>query len=225
MLLGIIVDISIIAIIGVSILFGYKKGLIGALLKILSFFIALILAFILYKPVAGYVINNTQIDDNIQITIEQAISAKENKGGEGESEEVNVQTNMPEVINNYVQEQVEGAAKTAQNEVAKVVSKNLTDAIIHGITLIGIFILTKFILLFIRIFADTIAKIPVIKQINKAGGTAYGVVRGFFIIYLVFAIISLISPMLQEASLLVAIESSFIGNMMYNNNLILGMFF
>ena len=49
--MSIIIDIVIVAIIALCIFFGYKRGLTGSLLKILSFVLALVISFIFFKPV------------------------------------------------------------------------------------------------------------------------------------------------------------------------------
>ena len=48
--MGIIVDLIIIAVVLLFIFLGYKKGLTGSLIKLLSFIIAIVVAFVLYKP-------------------------------------------------------------------------------------------------------------------------------------------------------------------------------
>ena len=69
--MGIIVDLIIIAIVLLFVFLGYKKGLTGSLIKVLSFIIAIVLAFVFYKPLANIVLENTQIDDNIKATIDE----------------------------------------------------------------------------------------------------------------------------------------------------------
>ena len=49
--MSIIIDIVIVAIIALCIFFGYKRGLTGSLLKILSLFLDIFIEFILFKPV------------------------------------------------------------------------------------------------------------------------------------------------------------------------------
>ena len=68
--MGIIVDLIIIAVLLLFVGMGYKKGLTGSLIKLASFAIALVLAFILYKPVGNMVIENTQIDEQIETLTE-----------------------------------------------------------------------------------------------------------------------------------------------------------
>ena len=74
--MSILIDIIIIAIIGVCIFLGYKRGLIGVIFKILSFFIAVIVALVLFKPVSYFVINNTKIDEQIESSIIEIIEGK-----------------------------------------------------------------------------------------------------------------------------------------------------
>ena len=83
-----------------------------------------------------------------------------------------------------------------------------------------IFIIVKIVLKFVTALADLIAKLPILKQFNKLGGTLYGIIEGLFIVFLGFAIISLIAPML-DSSVLDAINSSTLGSICYNNNLLL----
>lgn len=218
--MGIIIDIAIVAIIGLSIFSGYKKGLIGVAFKILSFLVAIVLAFILSKPVGNYIIENTQFDDNIRNTIQETLSAKDIENIENSEE-----SNMPEIITNYITKQVKEATEAAQNEVAVLVSVNLTQTIINAICFIVIFIVARIVLFFLKFLAEAIAEIPLIKQFNELGGVLYGVLKGFFMVYLFFAIVSLLVPIVSMTEFLEIINSSFIGNMLYDNNLLLKILF
>lgn len=132
---------------------------------------------------------------------------------------------MPAVITDYIAEQIKGATAETQDEIARTVSKNVTQTIINGIAFIGIFLIARFILFFFRKIADVFAKIPLIKQVNEIGGAAYGVLRGAFVIYFVLAIISFVSPLIGGTGIISAINSSYITQMLYNNNLLLKIFF
>ena len=84
---------------------------------------------------------------------------------------------------------------------------------------------SSFFLLFIRFAAELIANLPVIRLFNKSGGLIYGVLKGFFIVYLLLAVFSLISPIIYEYGVIQAIQDSALGSGMYDNNLILNIFF
>ena len=75
--MGIVVDLIIVAVMLLFIFLGYKKGLTGSLIKLLSFVIAIVLAVILYKPVGNVVIENTTIDDNIRTSLNETFGVQE----------------------------------------------------------------------------------------------------------------------------------------------------
>ena len=70
-----IADIFVILIIMLCILIGYKKGLIKVAVRLLSFFVALIIALILYTPISNYIIENTEVVPSLKGTIQ----SKKNK--------------------------------------------------------------------------------------------------------------------------------------------------
>lgn len=91
--------------------------------------------------------------------------------------------------------------------------------------MIGIFVITRILLLFAKAILEAISEIPIIKQFNEIGGTIYGILRGMFIIYVVLAIISFILPVIDKTAVLSIINNSILTKMLYDNNLILMIFF
>ena len=72
--------------------------------------------------------------------------------------------------------------------------------------------------------ANAVAKLPIIKQFNEMGGLLYGVLRGLLIIYVAMLIIGVVGQINPENTVHQNLNSSYIGKMMYNNN-ILNVFF
>ena len=202
--MSIIIDLIIVLIMLLFIFLGYKRGLVKVAFKLCTFFIAIIVAFVFYKPVANLVIANTNIDE----TIETAITRKILPEGATETQEVDLSQDLPSII-------LKNSSDTVQS-----ISKSFTNTIIETSCLLLIFIIVKIVLKFVTALADLIAKLPILKQFNKLGGTLYGIIEGLFIVFLGFAIISLIAPML-DSSVLEAINSSALGSICYNNNLLL----
>ena len=60
-MVGIIIDIVLVLLVIAFTYFGDKKGLIEVAFKILSFFIAIIISIVLFKPVSYCIINFTPI--------------------------------------------------------------------------------------------------------------------------------------------------------------------
>ena len=223
-----VVDIIILAIMITCIFLGYKKGLIGVAVNILGFFIALIIAFILYAPISNFIINNTSIQPTLKEAISETvapyvINAEENKEDTKEAE-----NNSPKVMTDYIngfiekeKQQVEQKEKDIINNVSETVANNLIKIAVG----ILVFIVAKIALLFVKVLAKFISDLPIIGQVNKIGGIIYGVLQGLLIIYILLALTSLFAPTMENSAILEAINSSMIGKVMYNNNIILKIIF
>lgn len=194
-----ILDLLILAFILITTFIGYKMGLIKVAFGFLSFIIALIISLLLYKPVSNFITNYTPIPETIETQIEKRISTS------NEEEKDNF-------ISNYYNQ--------VKNSSVNVISQSITTSIINIASLLIVFILTRIILLFIRFSGDLIAKLPFIKQFNHIGGFIYGILAGFIVIYIIFTIIAVLAPVVNLNNVINYINSSIIGNIMYNNNII-----
>ena len=198
----IILDISILLFVSIATFIGYKLGLIKVAFGIVSFIIAILISLLLYRPISSVITNHTPIPEKIETQIESRLIS-ENKENTS-------------FVDNYY--------NNAKNASAKMIAKNITSTIINIGSALIVFLLVRIILLFLRFSTDLIAKLPLIKQCNQVGGFLYGIIAGFVLIYLFFTIISMLSPLIDLSAFLKIINSSIIGNIMYNNNIIF-MFF
>ena len=200
----IIIDLIIIGIIVLSTFIGYKQGMVKAAIKILSFFIAIIVAFAIYKPISSIVINKTSIDDNIKNTIIEKI----NPEGMAEDQEISIDDSLTKKII--------GEANNTIEEIAQAFSIKIVEI---G-TLLTLYIGIKIALRFISALADLIAKLPILKQINKTGGLIYGVIKGIVMVYTILAIVYLVSPLIKT-DVTKEIDNTLVTKYMYNNNVLL----
>lgn len=212
--MGIVVDLIIVAVVLLFVFMGYKKGLTGSLLKLLSFILAIIIAVILYKPVSKAIVNNTMLDENIRETITNVF-------GEGNSNESEEEQKMPssmfEEINDNIKEATEDAKLKIIEETSNTII-NITSGLI-------VFIIARIILAIVSLFLNQITQLPILKQIDRIGGIGYGAIEGIFIVHVVLGIISLTSMLWADNVVLTAVTKSAVGNMLYNNNLILKILF
>lgn len=217
--MSILVDIIILGIIVLSIFIGYKRGLIKCAINVLSFFIAILVVILLTSPISNLIIKNTKIDDNIKTTISEKI----------EFNNVNVEeikltadnSNSPEVVREHINNMMVDLTKNATGTISEALAENIAAIVINITVAIILFVGTKFALMFVKVLADVIGKIPLIKQFNKAGGIIYGIFSGIVRVYVILAIISIIVPVITDSSLIQAINNSILGNSMYNNNILL----
>lgn len=219
--MAILIDLIVIGILLLSTFIGYKRGLIGVAFKIVSTLIAIVITLILFKPVSSFIINNTQFAQSIENTIVEKLSTEEIEAGKIKQED----SDLPSVIVNYINEGITETVNETKDNVVKVVAKNLAQTAIELIVMVGIFVVVRLLLIFAKAILEAVAEIPIIKQFNEVGGILYGILRGALLIYIVLAVVSLILPMMDKGAVVSAINETFLTKVLYNNNLILMLFF
>lgn len=217
---GILVDLVIVSVFISSVYWGYRKGLVSVIFKILVFIISLIIMFLLYKPVSNSIMEKTQLDEKLAALIESNLAGTTLADGNLlEPSESNFSTGVVELINDFVKE----ALKANVSNAVSYVSVELAHFMIRVATMIILLIVSRFLLVFVRFASEIIANLPVIKLFNKSGGLIYGVIKGFLVLYSSLAVFSVVSPLTANWGITDAIQDSTLGSKMYNNNLVVNL--
>lgn len=198
--MGIVVDLIIIMFIFACVFFGYKKGLVKLGIHLVSFVVAILVTFILYRPIADLVINYTNIDESIENSIMEKIDSKEAEG---------------DIVDQF--------KENAKDTLLIQTVRPLTYNIIYTVIMIILFVVSKIALIIISSFTDVITSLPVIKQFNKTGGVLYGIIVGFFVVYLMLFMLSFINQ-INNKEIQGFLNETIITKTMYENN-ILSVFF
>ena len=220
--MGIIVDLIIVLILGLCIFNDYKKGLAKSLIKLLTTAIAIIIALVLYRPVVNFVIENTTIDDNIQLSLEKIMNQNSNNENE---ELVDENSGIPKPISDYLNNNVKNSVEQQKENAITETSKKAAELIVNLACVILIYIIAKILLKILTVFIDIFASLPIIKQFNQLGGIIYGLLEGIVIILIILTLISVISPLIGNYEISNLILESYIGKFLYNNNIILNLIF
>lgn len=159
-----LVDIIIIGVIALSIYFGYKRGFIKTVSKLLSIIVSIILAKLLHPLISGFV-RNSFIGDFINDKIAG-----------------NAQTAIPDNMPIFIQKAGESVAF------------GIADVIITIITILIIFKVASIVAGNIVTALDLVAKLPLISVVNKWLGLAGGLIMSFFWIYVLLALVLVFNP-------------------------------
>ena len=213
---GIILDIILVAIIALNVFICYKKGLVKLAVGLIAFFVAIIVAMALCKPVSNLIAEKTQLDEKIEETIIKNFSVEVTEEDESETDEGFMK---------YMEKYVDDSINKTRNEIVLEASSVVSMKLINICAFIGIFIIARLVLILLTFVADIIMSLPILKQFNKAGGIIYGLIKALLIIYVLLAIVFLIIYVTGNNTLSSAISSSFITKFFYNNNIILNFIF
>lgn len=216
-----LIDIFLVLFIFIISYLNYKKGLIKVIFKIFSFLIALVISFVLFKPVSYFIINMTPLDENINSYVYNIVDNYIDHNYKETNKTDNTNSSLPSAVISYIDKTIENTSSTVQNDIATEVTKNISSTIINILSFIIVYILARIILIFVNFVSDKISELPIIKQFNELGGLIYGILQSFLIIFIVLAIVSLF----PFDNIQLAINNTILTLFLYNINPILWLFF
>ena len=158
--MGVIVDLIIIAIVALSTYLAIMKiktvlALVALAIKLCAVVISIVITLLLYKPVSNLIINTTSIDE----TIQNAILEK--------ATDVIRQDEESDLSNEVID--------FAKDGVLDVKARELSIQIVNTGVIIILFLIIKFLLRFVTVIANKIAKNHAVKKMSaQAVGGAVG---------------------------------------------------
>ena len=200
-----VADIIVIAVVAVFVAAGYKAGLIRSFMGIASYIISIIIAFLIYPVVSGFLVktplytyltemvNNNYVSENMQ----------------------SADTGMFGFFSKHMSEGLDAVATTVSEEIAALLINIIAFILVIVISRILIWLITKVLNIF--------SKLPVIKQFNRLGGALLGGIKGILILYIVFAIVTVFVPFKENGVIVKGIEESSFAGAMYEDNIILNL--
>lgn len=249
------IDIIVVVIILISAFLGYKKGFVKSAINLVSFFVAIGLALMFYKPLAVILTENTQIDDWV---VEKIISSQDeeniqelengetlgnqqldngnsengsNNENDGKDNNPNTETALEEnnimtAIGNLPATLLESFNFEEIKENAKEeIAYKISELIMNLLSLIVIYIVVKITLAIAAFVLNGIMKFPVLKQLNEILGLTFGGIMGVLQIYVAFAIITFISSIYDISVVINMIKASVFASVLFENNLIIHLLF
>ena len=211
--MGFIIDIIIILTMILFIYMGYRKGLIKVAISFLSVIISIIIALILYKPIASQIMASTQLDENISNAIYSKI---ENIDFQNISEEEKNNNGIIKFAEDYINEAISNSVENT----GRYISDSLSITIVEILTFILLVIILRLLLIVLNLLGDVVGNLPIIKQFNKSGGIIYGIIEGFVIINVILAILYVANPIISNGQIEENIQKSNLGKIIYENNFI-----
>lgn len=220
-----LIDIVLIAIVTLFIIIGYKAGLVKTVFKLFSGILSLILAMEFYKPFARFMLKtnmfysiNLKIQTNIlKILPDVTINTKEDVGSL-----ILDKTYIPNPMKESIIDSLPENVNLINNsKIAEVIGTRISTLVVELLSVILIFLIVRFLIWVARKILEGIIKLPILKQINKAGGVVLGAVQGIFIVYVLLSIV----VVLNNATILGCIDHSIITKYLYYNNLFIDLFF
>lgn len=208
-----IVDIIIGIVLLVSIFFGYRRGLVKTVFGCLSLIAAIILASH-FGPFAGGLIKETKlfgdVSENLACEISLYFDKTAKEGIESiTSKNLNLDSSpagdmllrlgidSEKLCDGYVKALSKGA-ENVKEDVIDAVSGPILDCIANAAGTLIVFILSLIALKLLSVIIDRIARLPILKTVNKFGGILAGALSGFVGVFILCTILELLLPCIPE---------------------------
>lgn len=193
-----ILDIVISVLLIFMIIYGYNKGCINIVAKLVSVVLAFVLAYILAAQ-SGEYIAHTQFGAKIQTSIQNTIEMGLSEVGK-------------EGIIAVVKE------KFSLND-DKVLVDKIIDYVFIGIGFITIFVLARIVLWIGQKMLENIFELPVLRTFNKLGGAITATILYIIEINMVLAVINMLTTFAFMDGVVEVIQSSVITRFIYEHNI------
>ena len=224
-----VVDIIILAILGLSILVGLYRGFISSVASMGGCLLSLGLSFWLSPKLAEAIQNNPEILKTLASYTDAATKlgdqalAGSNVTTLTESGIMDIlnRVSLPAPLNTLLQNNLQNKVFGTAADVGTYVSQTIVGAILNVICFIVCFLVLMLVIHFVINFLKVVFKFPVLKQLNSIAGGAFGLLRGALLCFVAFALLPLIQTLLPVKDINNLVDQSALAPLFNSGNLIL----
>lgn len=219
----IILDIVVVGVFLISAVMGLRRGLMKTFFRAASFIVSGIAVFMLATPFTAYVMQ-TQLPGMVKANITPAVeSVFETSEGNATIDDALEQAGIPAFAADFIQKNTD--FEKVKESFVETVSEAATAGIVKIFCMIIIFAGVHIALLIIITIISAFFKNTMLGSFNRMLGAVIGVVCAMFTVYLLCAMVVLLSPVAELSAVTELIQKSFITKCFYNNNVLMNIFF
>ena len=224
-----IVDIAILAILGLSILVGLYRGFIASVASMGGCLLSLGLSFLISPSIVRWIQNNPDIlralasytDAATKLGDQTLASSNVTSLTENGIAEIIQRVSLPAPLSTLLQNNLQNQVFGAAADVGTYVTQTIVGAILNVICFIVCFLALMLVIHFVINFLKVVFKFPVLKQLNSIAGGAFGLIRGALLCFVAFALLPLIQTLLPVQDINQMVEQSALAPLFNSGNLIL----
>ena len=218
--------IIVLAILVIGAIIGWKKGFLDMLFGAVSMTIALILAVLIGPKLGAFIQENTGMTDRLSVKVSQTLNLEDLAIEVPEPDAFIENLNLPVVVKEKITSaefeeklNLDKMAEDASRKMAEVVASFLAKMIITALCFVIVFVIALILLFLLNKILDVVVKLPLLKQANQLAGLALGAFQAVLIIWLFFAVVTIISGTEFGQSVFGYINSSKLLSFLYKNNI------
>ncbi len=203
-----VIDIGILAVLGVSVLFGMYRGFVSTVLNTGGCLVSFGASFWLYPALSGWFEGNEGLQATLlnytdaSRRIGDAVLSNKNVATLSVSEitEVVKRAGLPGSLGDLLQNALTSRSFAGLSTVEEYVSQVIVTVCINILCFVATFILLYLAVSLIISLIEHVVQFPVLKQLDSAVGGLFGVLRGFVLLLVLFTLVPMAEAMLPITS-------------------------
>ncbi len=204
---------AVIAIIVVCGFIGRSKGLVKMVLSMVATIVSILISSVLTSPICEFIKDKFGLMDKIKDIV--ADSLKDVRVDDASYIE---KLELPDVIKEKIIEGMQGIEIPVKDYVIESVASVALSAIVF----IVIFIIATIAISVAISVLDILAKLPLIKQANRAAGFVAGAIYGIVVVWVAMIVLTALSSTAWASDILLTIGNNEILSFIYDSNPIIG---
>ena len=216
-----LLDVILIAILVLFAFAGYKRGLIQTVFKLVSFFVAIVLSYLLY-PYVSQTLRQTPVFAILKANIEDAMNLR----GVVESHAAQTQTDLinslslPAVLRDalHLNNTPDVYELLNVRSIEDYISSFFSNITLNVMSMVLVFILVWLVMRLIGGALNIVSKLPVINLFNRAGGLVAGLAMGLLIVWVGLTLMNLFILNTSFPEVFALIKGSLITQWLFDNN-------
>ncbi len=183
-----IIDIIILIFIAFQVAMGFIKGAVKSLFDLMGYIFAAVVTYFFYVPVKNLLIEMTPLDETISTFVAERLKALGATSVQAtvSTADLNAMTKLP--LPEDVKKAISDFLTGSVSSVTQNVTSEVTNFLMTLVAVISVFLVTLIVVKIISSMLNVIANLPVISTFNKLGGVAFGLIKSYIIVSLVFLV-------------------------------------
>ncbi len=216
-------DIAVLLIFVITVVVCTARGLAMTLYSTFSAVIAVIGAFLLRPLVAAGLTAagaDNYFTEGIYRQLDAARAAHFAEASQGTGSQLSEALGLPGFLQDFLAEKTDSwSAQTAFETVEREISQAISSLLVNILSIIILILIIMVVMFLLRNLLSVFSRIPVIRQINMAGGFAIGLVLAFFWISVIGMVIQLFSASAAFNWIVEDISRSLFAKYFYDTNI------
>jgi|GEM_PF-1109148 len=220
-------DITVILIIGFSVLQGWRKGFIMTVVNFVKWFIGFMIAKLLYKQVMAMVISQLWnpvpiLSEKIQGFLYDSLQLRKSVVVPMDAEQVMTTINklgLPKIYQENLEKMIPPGSMTS-TELVTSLADSLSRILFEVLGFLIILLIAVGVITIVGLMIDGLSKLPVLNELNRGGGVLIGGFIGLVTVYFLMAMLGYLYPLKMAMSVVKSVESSQFAHYFYRYNVL-----